>query len=195
MNKQITLEQYRSVDLTIMAVLLAVSQVVIQSAATLWFPDQLYIVSPVAAVVTLVMMRWGIWAAIHAALGGIVLTAASGGSMEQGLIYTAGNLLALLVTPLLKLIGKEKIRQSSFLSLMMALAVQALMLLGRALVAFALGHETPVCLRLISTDFLSVLFTLVLIGIARKADGLFEDQKHYLLRVQRERENERRDQF
>ena len=195
MNKQISLEQYRTMDLTIMAVLLAASQIVIQAAATLWFPEQLYIVSPVAAVVTLVMMRWGIWAAVHAALGGIVLTAASGDTLEQGLIYTTGNLLALLVVPLLKLLGKEKIRQSGFLSLMMALAVQLLMLLGRALVAFVLKHEPLACLHFITTDFLSVLFTLLVIWIARKADGLFEDQKHYLLRVQRERENERRDQF
>lgn len=195
MNKQITLAQYRTVDLTIMAVLMTASQVVIQAAATLWFPEQLYIVSPVAAVVTLVMMRWGLWAAVHAALGGVVFTAAAGGTLEQTLIYTAGNLLALLIVPLLKIVGKEKIQKSGFLSLMMALAVQALMLVGRALVAFALQYEPLACLHFITTDFLSVLFTLVVIWIARKADGLFEDQKHYLLRVQRERENERRDQF
>ena len=69
MNKQITLAQYRTVDLTIMAVLMTASQVVIQAAATLWFPEQLYIVSPVAAVVTLVMMRWGSLPGIVSATG------------------------------------------------------------------------------------------------------------------------------
>lgn len=195
MNKQISLAQYRAIDLTIMAVILAVTQVLTQAAATLWFPDQLYIVSPVAAVVTLVLMRWGLWAAIHAVLGGAVLTAASGGSLEHCWIYCIGNLLSIAALVPLKLLGKEKVRQSPFLSLMTALLVQLLMLLGRAAVAALLGNGSQACLGFITTDFLSVLFTLVVIWVARKADGLFEDQKHYLLRVQRERENERRDQF
>lgn len=195
MNRQITLAQYRNIDLTIMAVLLAVTQIATSVAATKWFPDQLYIVSPVAAVVTLVLMRWGGWAAVHAVLGGIVLTAASGGSWVHCLIYCIGNLLSLPVLALMKLLGKEKIRQSAFLSLMSALLVQLLMLLGRAAIAAVLGHSFRESLGFITTDILSVLFTLLVIWAARKADGLFEDQKHYLLRVQRERENERRDQF
>ena len=195
MNKQISLAQYRTIDLTILAVVLAVTQVLTLVAASLWFPDQLYIVSPVAAVVTLVLMRWGIWAAIHAIFGGIVFTFASGGTAEHYLIYCAGNLFSMLVLVLFKLLGKENIRQSGFLSLLTAFMVQLFMLLGRAAVAALVGHSLDACLGFITTDFLSVLFTLVVVWIARKADGLFEDQKHYLLRVQRERENERRDQF
>lgn len=195
MNKQISLAQYRTIDLTILAVVLAVTQILTLAAASLWFPDQLYIVSPVAAVVTLVLMRWGSWAAIHAILGGIVFTLASGGTGEHYLIYCAGNLFSMLVLVLFKLLGKEKIRQSGFLSLLTAFLVQLTMLLGRAAVAALVGHSLDACLGFITTDFLSVLFTLVVVWVARKADGLFEDQKHYLLRVQRERENERRDQF
>ena len=195
MNKQISLAQYRAIDLTILGIVLAVTQVLTLTAAKLWFPDQLYIVSPVAAVVTLVLMRWGVWAAIHAIFGGIVFTFASGGNLEHCLIYCVGNLFSLLTYLLFKFLGKEKIRQSPFLSLLSALSVQLLMLLGRAAVAAVLRHGLEACLGFITTDFLSVLFTLVVIWVARKADGLFEDQKHYLLRVQRERENERRDQF
>lgn len=195
MNKQLSFQQYRTIDLSIMAIVLIVTQILTLVAASLWFPDQLYIVSPVAAVVTLVMMRWGIWAAIHAVLGGIVLTVASDGTWEHGLIYCVGNLLSLATLMLLKLLGKEKIRQSAFLSLMTAFTAQLLMLLGRAVVAWLLGHSFAECLGFISTDILSLLFTLVVIWVARKADGLFEDQKHYLLRVERERQNERGDQF
>lgn len=195
MNKQLSLQQYRAIDLTILGVVLIATQILTLAAASLWFPDQLYIVSPVAAVVCIVMMRWGIWAAIHAVLGGIVLTAASGGTWQHGVIYCVGNLFSLATLALLKILGKEKIRQSSFLSLSVALSAQLLMLLGRAAVALALGHSFLECLGFITTDILSVLFTLVVIWVARKADGLFEDQKHYLLRVQRERQNERGDQF
>lgn len=195
MNKQISLGQYRAIDLTILGLVLIVTQVLTAVAATLWFRDQLYIVSPVAAVVALVMMRWGPWSAIHAVLGGVAFTLASNGTAQHVLIYCLGNLLSLLSLLILKAAGKETIRQSGFLSLLFAFAVQLLMLLGRAGMAALLGNSFRECLGFIATDFLSVLFTLVVIWIARKADGLFEDQKHYLLRVQRERENERRDQF
>ena len=195
MNKQISLGQYRAIDLSIWGMVLIVTQVLTLLAANVWFRDQLYIVSPVAAVVALVMMRWGPWAAIHAVLGGGLLTLASGGNGMHGLIYCVGNLCSLLSLLIIRMAGKERLRNSGFLSLMFALAVQMLMLLGRGAVAALLGHDLQVCLGFITTDFLSVLFTLVVIWIARKADGLFEDQKHYLLRVQRERENERRDQF
>lgn len=195
MNKQISFQQYRAIDLSIMAIVLIVTQLLTLAAASLWFPDQLYIVSPVAAVVTLVLMRWGVWAAIHAVLGGIVLTVASGGNWTHVVIYCVGNLFSMATLALLKLLGKEKIRQSAFLSLMTTLTAQLLMLLGRAAVAAVLGHSWVECLGFITTDILSVLFTLVVIWVARKADGLFEDQKHYLLRVERERQNERGDQF
>lgn len=195
MNKQLSFQQYRAIDLTIMAVVLIVTQMLTLAAASLWFPDQLYIVSPVAAVVSIVMMRWEIWAAIHAVLGGIVLTAASGGTWHHGIIYCAGNLFSMTALVMLRLFGKEKIRLSAFLSLTFALLAQLMMLLGRAVVALALGHGFAECLGFITTDILSVLFTLVVIWVARKADGLFEDQKHYLLRMERERQNERGDQF
>ncbi len=195
MNKQLTFRQYRAVDLSILALVLAVTQFLIVTAARTWFADQLYIVSPVAAVVTLTLMRWGPWASIHAVLGGSIFVLASGRNGQHFAIYCIGNLFSMLVLPLLKPVGKERIRQSGFLSLLTAFLVQLLMLLGRAAVAALLGNSLQACLGFVTTDILSVLFTLLAIGVARKADGLFEDQKHYLLRIACERENERRDQF
>ena len=97
MNRQISLSQYRTIDLAILTGLMAVSQFVIHIAISRWHAEQTgYIVSPVAAVVALVMMRWSLWAAVPAALGGAILTLLSGGTAEQLLIYSAGNLLAML---------------------------------------------------------------------------------------------------
>lgn len=86
MNKQISLQQYRNVDLTILLVVQAVSQVIIYIASTVWFADQLYIVSPVAAMTALVMMRWNGYAAVHAVLGGVLYAVIAGGSWQQVLI-------------------------------------------------------------------------------------------------------------
>lgn len=185
MNRQISLQQYRTIDLSLLAVLLVASQVMIRFALTFW-PEQLYIVSPVAAMVALVMMRWSGYGAIHAVVGGIAFTVLSGGSWEHAVIYGVGNLAAMLALVMFRIFGKERIRKDGFLSLMFALLVQLLMQLGRAGIAALLGHSGAACLGFITTDILSELFTLFVIWIARRIEGLFEDQKNYLLRIQSE---------
>jgi hypothetical protein len=187
MNRQISLSQYRAIDLSILTGLMAVSQVAIHLAVSFWRADQTgYIVSPVAAIVALVMMRWNLWAAVPALAGGAVLTLLSGGTAEQMLIYSAGNLLSLLALLYLKLIGKERVRGNVMLALFFAILVQLLMQFGRAGVALLVGHPLQACWDFITTDAMSILFTLVIICIVRRVEGLFEDQKHYLLRIQRE---------
>ncbi len=195
MKKQITVEQYRGIDLTILLVVQVVCQVLIHFAANRWFADQLFVVSPVAVMTALVMMRWGGYAAIHAVVGGLIFTALAGGNAQQGLIYGVGNGLSLLTLLMFVFFDKERIRKSGFLSLMLALCIQVLMWLGRAAMAAVLGYNLEACLGFITTDVLSGLFTLVIIWAARRVDGLFEDQKNYLLRIHRQQEAEGREQF
>lgn len=187
MKNQITLSQYRTIDLGILSGLMAVSQIVIHLAINRWHAEQTgYIVSPVAAVTALLMMRWGLWAAIPAVLGGVVLNLLSGGTGQQMLIYCVGNLLALLALLYLKALSKERVRRNAALALIFAILVQLLMQLGRAGVAFLLGHSLRACWDFITTDAMSILFTMVIIWIVRRVEGLFEDQKHYLLRIAQE---------
>ena len=187
MNRQITVNQYRAIDLGLMTGLMCISQLVIHLAVTRWNAAETgYIVSPVGAVVALVMMRWGPWAAIPAAVGGLLLTLLNGGTAQQMLIYAGGNLLALGALLYLKLTGKERVRGNAVLALLFAVMVQLLMQLGRAGIALGMGHPTVACLDFITTDALSILFTMVIIWVVRRVEGLFEDQKHYLLRIQQE---------
>ena len=186
MNRQISFEQYRAIDLTLFGVILCVSEMLIVNAARFWYPDQLYTVSVVGALVAIVLMRWGPWAGIHAILGGAVFCLASRGTGRQLLIYCAGNLLSLLMLLPLRLLGKEKIRADGFLSVSFGLATLLLMQLGRALTALILGTAFSDCLGFFVTDALSLLFTGVILWVARRLDGIFEDQKHYLLRIHKE---------
>ena len=188
MNRRFTFQQYRAIDLTMFALMLAISESVIVTAAKWWFPDQLYTVSAVAAVTAIVLMRWGHWAAIHAAFGGFVFCLVSRGTAEQYLIYCAGNLLSLLALLFFRVFGKECVRTDGFLAVAFALCVQLLMQLGRAAAALMLGAEPARCVGLITTYVLSGLFTALIVWIARRLDGIFEDQKHYLLRINREEE-------
>lgn len=195
MNRQISFSQYRSIDLTILMVVLAICQTAIYMGCTYWFPNELYVVSPVAALVALVMMRWGCWAGIHAVLGGVIYTVLAGGTWQHCMIYGAGNLLSMLALVMFKVFDKERIRQDAVLTAVFALCAQLLMLLGRAGVAALLGYSADACLGFITTDILSGLFTFVVIWIVRRIDGLFEDQKHYLLRIQSEQKIEGREQL
>lgn len=191
MKRQMTLAQYRSVDITLFALLLAVFESIITLAATGWFPGQLYTVSLTPALCAIVLMRWGGWAGLHALLGGGVFALVSGGTLRQLAIYALGNLACLLTLPVLRGTGKERIRSDKLLTLLFALGVCLLMQLGRAAAALAMGTEPGLCTGFFTTDALSALFAMVIVSLARRLDGLFEDQKCYLLRCQRQRDKEK----
>ena len=183
MKRQFSFQQYRAIDLAMFAALLCITETMIVKAATWWFPDQLYTVSVVGTVTAIVLMRWGPWAAIHAVLGGAVFCLASRGSAKQLLIYCAGNLFSLLMLLPLKYLGGERIRLDGILSVLFGVCTLLLMQLGRALVAFVLGTEFQTCLGFFTTDALSLLFTGLILWVARRLDGIFENQRHYLLRI------------
>ena len=186
-----TLKQYRNMDLFLFAVMLILSESLIVNAAIRWFPDQLYTVSVCAAIVSIVMMRWGSWAAIHAVLGGLVYCFWAGGSSRQYLIYGIGNLLSLLSMLMFRLFGKERIHENVLLTLLFGLCTQLFMQLGRACISLVMGASVESGFRFITTDALSGLFTMVIVWIAARLDGVFEDQISYLLRVHKELEAEK----
>ena len=183
MKRQLSFQQYRAIDLAMLAALLCVTETLIVKAATWWFADQLYTVSVVGALTAIVLMRWGPWAAIHAVLGGAVFCLASHGNMRQLLVYCLGNLFSLLALVPLKFLGGERIRLDSILSVCFGVGTLLLMQLGRAVTALVLGTDFQTCLGFFTTDALSLLFTGLIIWIARRLDGIFENQRHYLLRI------------
>ncbi len=171
--------------------MLGVFESVLVNAATRWFPNEPYTVSVTAAVTAIVMMRWGPWAAIHAVLGGAVFCHFSGAAPRQYLIYCGGNLLSLAALGLRRGLGEEAIRTDALKTLLFGLAVALLMDAGRALLALVTGAPLHAALGFFATDTVTVLFTLVIVWIARRLDGVWEDQQHYLLRLREEQEKER----
>ena len=187
MNRRRTWKEYRAIDLSIMALMLAVFEFLIINASSFWFPDQLYTVSLAAAVTSIVYMRWGVWGGIHGLEAGLIYCLFAGGTGGQYIIYCIGNLVSLPAVILLKAVGKEKVRAGQ-LGLVFPLLVQLLMHVGRAGMAMLLGAGPLTVVNFFTTDSLSYLFTFVIIWIARKLDGVYEDQKHYLLRIHAEEE-------
>lgn len=189
MKNQLTFSQYRAIDLSLFALMFALFEFIIVRVATVnLFWDQVYTVSLAGAIVSIVYMRWGYWGGIHAALAGFLFTLYHGGRLDQYAIYCIGNLLSLLAVPVLLKKGKENVRSGRFFSLLFPVMVNLLMQLGRAVVFLLLGGSLGVSTGFFTTDALSIVFTLVIVWIARRLDGIYEDQKHYLLRIQEEQE-------
>lgn len=189
----LSFNQYRAIDLTIMAVLMAISEALITTAATKWFPfTAVYTVSPMVAVACIVMMRWSGFAVIHAALSGLVFCMVSAATPEQYAVYIAGNCGVLLALLVLKLAGKKKVADSGFFTVIYIITAYAGAQLGRWLIGLLLGGSVWDIIKYLTTDSVSLLFSLIAVLIARKPDGLFEDQRAYLIRIDEERREEQR---
>lgn len=180
--------QYRLIDLGIFAVILIIFES-IASKAALSFTSQPYSISIVSAITCIIFMRWGIWGCFHAALGGFVYCFVTGGAADQYIIYVIGNLFSVAALLLLKRIGPDRVREKVFLSLLLSVLVSLLMQLGRGIVAVVFGASPNMIAGFVFTDSVTTLFAMVITGIVRKLDGVFEDQKSYLIRLNREEEN------
>ncbi len=193
--KNITFKQYRNIDLLIFAVLLLISEAVTTLATNTWFAAQPVAISTTLTFICIVMMRWGGYAIIPACLGGVVLCAASGAAADQYLIYSVGNCAALSALLWFRIFKKEDVRRSPFKLFFFVLTAYITMQVGRWLLSLPFGARLDTLLVYLGTDIISLLFAVVVIFLMRNADGMIEDQKAYLFRLQREREEESQNGF
>lgn len=183
----ISFKQYRAIDLGILAVILFVAETITAKAASTWFPMEFYMLSPSIAVICIVMMRWSGFAAIHAVVGGAAYCLALGATAQQFAIYCVGNCFALVSLILIKTLGKQRIKDSVWLTIIFTVLAFVGMELGRGLVGLIFGLAIDSILAFFTTDSLSLVFAVVVVLISRRVDGLFEDQKAYLIRTESER--------
>ena len=191
MKKRRSLSLYRLIDTAIWLALMLVFESLVVRAALKWFSAQAYYVSVVPAIAAIVYMRWGAWGVIHAVLGGAVTGLMMGFGKDGILIYMLGNALSVLAVGLIKLFGSESLRKDVLKTLLYGLTVFVLMLAGKALVAVALGSPIKQAFTAFAPEVVILLFTEVILWIARRLDGVFEPQAHYVRRVQQEQEQER----
>ena len=187
MEKRRSPRQYMLLDLGFFALLLLVFESLIILASTRWFSAQPWTVSLVPALVAIVLVRWGPWAAIHAVLGGAVLCARSGAALPQYVIYCVGNCFPLLLLPWLSRWRREEgAFRTATGALGFGLAVLGLIQAGRAVMTLLFGATLPQAAGCFTTEAVTDLFTLLILWIVRRLDGLLEDQEHYLKRIQEE---------
>ncbi len=186
----ITFRQYRIIDLAILLIILAVAEALTAVAAKDWFTGEIYVLSPTVAVLCIVLMRWGAYAAIHAVAGGLTLCIVTGATPEQFAVYCIGNCFALLALLWFRFAGKEKVRAKAIMSALFTVTVFLAVQAGRWLVGLIFGGSLADIGSFIASDSLSLLFAVVAVQLTRRLDGVFEDQKTYLLRTQKERERQ-----
>lgn len=188
---QITFKQYRTIDLVIWTVLLILFETMTTFATTKWFAAQAVAISISLALICIVMMRWSGYAAILAAVGGAVYCFASKASPEQYLIYCIGNLFTLIALILFKFFDKERIRSSVPKLMIFVLVAYIGMVFGRGMITLFFGGGINSFIVLATTDVMSLLFAEIILVLLRKTEGMIEDQKTYLLRLDREKKEKK----
>lgn len=186
--KQITFSQYRTIDLVIWSVLLVLFETITTFATAKWFAAQPVAISISLALICIVMMRWNGYAAITAVLGGVVYCIASGATPEQYIIYCVGNLAALVALLFFRFFDKEQLRTKVSRLMLFVLAAYVGMALGRGVITLFFGGELMTIVVYLTTDIISLLFAEIILILLRKSDGMIEDQKAYLFRLEREKQ-------
>ena len=190
MENKMTFKQYRNMDIMIFAVLTAIFEALATLATSRWFAGQPVAISITLTLTLITMHRWGAYSAVTAAVGGLVLSIASGASIAQYLIYTLGNVLALVSIAYFKAFGKEGVRASFLKTLLFASTSYVAMALGRWLVSLVFGAGLKELVGFLVSDLISLLFAVAVLYCARGVDGLIEDQKQYVIRVNEKKEED-----
>ena len=186
MRRKITFQTYRLIDLGLFMIMLVLFETLIVLAYSRWFPEQPYTVSVVGAITSIVLFRWGPFAGIYAAGSALLFCALSGATLQQYVIYIIGNLFSMIMFLPIHILGWKRIRDNVLYCMAFGLGVVLLMQAGRAVMGLLFGYSFLIVVNFILTDILSGLFTVVILWIARRLDGVLEDQNHYLLRMSKE---------
>ncbi|MDE6597091.1 MAG: hypothetical protein K2K60_00450 [Clostridia bacterium] len=197
-SRLISLRQYCLTDLFLFAVILVVFELILHYALIAYHGS--FTFSPLVPIVLLVMMRWG-WPSVFYALGDGLLFCLLNRNVEgfqpyhYG-VYIIGNAFIMLLLLMTRFVGKERIAKKWYFSTLFVVAGWVAVLFGRAVVSACFLHSFVGALLDGLGDCFSLAIGIVIILVMRKLDGMFEDQKHFLKRLDNERkEKMRRDNF
>ena len=182
-------KQYRSIDMLILFIFYGICEFGIIKVGSSMI-DQPYIISLMLPIMLIVIMRWDIYSIYQAVGSAIFFVLVQHGDMKQMLVYVLGNIGVWLMSLLIKKFGKEKISSSVFNCMMYVILGYILLEVFRY-IGMMIIYQSSIgaLIRLCALDALSAVFSIVVILLVRSIDGLFVDQKTYLLNLQRDKEN------
>ncbi|MDE7083383.1 MAG: hypothetical protein K2O89_06760 [Clostridia bacterium] len=188
-NGVVSYNQYKLVDILLFIVIMTALEALNVYAIQKLFPDMLFAVSLMFTVSLIVLVRWNWLAAIFPVLHGILYSAFMGAQIETYVVYAVGNAFILLSWFIFKVIPKEKLFSKWYLVIIYPIIAFVLVIFGRSAVAACFGNEfIPYLGNTFFTESLNIVFAIIALLILSRLEGLLEDQKTYLKRVARERE-------
>ena len=108
----------------------------------------------------------------------------------QYVIYCCGSIFCLLSIIIVKLVGKDKLKNDFVWRSIFVLSTYIAIALGRWLVSLLFEASLVTLINFLTTDILSLLFAIVVMTLVKNVDGLIEDQKAYLLRLDKEKKDQ-----
>lgn len=195
-SRLISLKQYRLTDLFIFAAILLIYDLIMFYAPQLFTGGAIYSFCLTVPITLLVMIRWG-WQSVFFAVGdGIVLNLLNNPTSWQGYIsYAVGNALMMLLLIAVKFIGKDKIVGKWYTTVLFVIVGWVLANFGvtciQAMFGYNFGEVAAANFGFGVDGVLALAMGLVILLVLRRLDGMLEDQKKYLIRVNGEQQREK----
>lgn len=197
-SRLISFSQYRTADLFLFVIIAGLAEL-FSYAATIWFPEEaIFSFSFTLPIILIVMMRWGWISVLYGFESAIIYCALHSLSWQYYLAYAIGNVAVVFTLVYLLPLGKDRVAKNCWLSCIMVVIAWIVQVFVRSLMLIAFGQASfigaiiAMCGIRVDCGLLSLVMGIVTILIVRKFDGLFEDQKVYLIRLGKMREEKRR---
>lgn len=201
-SRIISFGRYRATDLLIFAAILVAFDLISFFAFTEWFADDLsnFFFSLAVPVSLLVMIRWNWYGMFYAVLDGLVyclLAVLSAGGAYDGvalqyfLTYCLGSACIGLAYLMVHFMGYKRIAGHWGFTILYVLCGWLALEIGRAVVSICFGVDVgSALLSFIAgpSELLSLAMGIVILLVMRKLEGMLENQRAYLLRLDKERQ-------
>lgn len=198
-SRLLTVNQYRAADLTLFGMILLLSELLIHLAIVRFPTQAIFTLSFMLPICFLVMVRWGWPSILYAVASGVIYCALNKGNLSAYLIYGLGNAFIGLALIAVKYIGGERILKKWGWGFLAILCAGLAVYLGRSLITLILvvsggfkefAGVSPAAgftSFMNSVELLSLVMAFVIVLPLRKFDGMVEDQKSFLRRLDKER--------
>lgn len=183
-----SLKKYKTIDITIFTVIICLVEIVNTFVIKYIFKSEYYALSLVITLTLIVVVRWGIYGIIPAVIASTFSVIINKGSGLHYFIYLVSCLGFMIPYLFLKIVGHRKVEDSLYLTILYCLIGFISVDLLRSIFAITInGNIAQNFIQFFAFDMFNLIIGLIVIIIARKQNGIFEDQISYLKRIQAER--------
>lgn len=195
----ISFGRYRATDLLLFAIILTAFSLISFFAFNEWFAadSSRYIFSISIPIALLAMVRWNWYGMFYAVYDGLLFcilllaTDRFGEApvLQSFLVYGIGNAFVGLAYLMVHFMGYKRIAAKWYFTVLYMLCGWAAVLVGKVIVSicFGAGVGSAFLGFLGARDLLSLAMGIVILLVMRKLDGMFENQRDYLIRLDKER--------